>query len=264
MFASALAMAIATCDLPVFGQVTDKVYGDNMKEELGVCYPYRTEEYIQYKESEVTENFAELPRVEIKEDWRTQGLESAKIPLSKPLIFDNPITGKTVGVLDRNWKKELRVSSFWGRNIIRIRIQTTGGRLFAGQAFIPGVNMIRGNKVLSQSSIGALGLKNDKGYIVINGCDGVFNVTKQVADALVNYPLKYGKAFILLSNDGSTGLRINEIGPETVKAWKTVYRDWDSSNDGLKKEKVKSVVKVNKNETPKESIRRMLESREEN
>ena len=44
-----------------------------------------------------------------------------------------------------------------------------------------------------------------------------------------------GKAFVLLSNDGSTGLRINEIGPETVKAWKVIYSDWDPAIDGRKK-----------------------------
>ena len=43
------------------------------------------------------------------------------------------------------------------------------------------------------------------------------------------------KAFVLLSNDGSNGLRINEIGPETVKAWKVLCADWQPASDGRKK-----------------------------
>jgi hypothetical protein len=44
-----------------------------------------------------------------------------------------------------------------------------------------------------------------------------------------------GKAFLMISSYGSTGLRINEIGIETVKAWKTVYKDWNYINDSITK-----------------------------
>ena len=63
--------------------------------------------------------------------------------------------------------------------------------------------------------------------VPVNGCDIVFRVNREIADALYNHPLIYGKAFILSSNDSYTGLRINEIGPRTVKAWKIVYEDWN-------------------------------------
>ena len=266
LVAAGLAISVTP---PASAQTSPKFYGDNLKEELGLCIPTRTEQYLQYKEERLTDNFDDLQKFEITEDWRTQGLETAKIPLSVPVRLANPITGETVGVFDRNWKKALRVSSFWGRNIIRIRIQTKGGSLFPGAGFVPGVNMIRGNNVLSQWSINALGIKNKDGYMIINGCDGVFNVTKEVADALVDYPLENNKAFILLSNDGSTGLRINEIGPETVKAWKVVYRDWNPAIDGIKR---KAIIKEEKTTeavgrtmeergTPKGTIERMMEER---
>ena len=51
----------------------------------------------------------------------------------------------------------------------------------------------------------------------------------------MNYKLVNGKAFMLLSSEGSTGLRINEIGSETVKAWKVVYANWNPLIDGRKK-----------------------------
>ena len=40
----------------------------------------------------------------------------------------------------------------------------------------------------------------------------------------------------MISSYGSTGLRINEIGKETVNAWKTVYKNWDETKDAINKE----------------------------
>ena len=40
----------------------------------------------------------------------------------------------------------------------------------------------------------------------------------------------------MISSLGSTGLRINEIGKETIQAWKTVYKNWNSENDSINKE----------------------------
>ena len=40
----------------------------------------------------------------------------------------------------------------------------------------------------------------------------------------------------MISSYGSTGLRINEIGKETVKAWKTIYKNWDKKKDSINKE----------------------------
>jgi len=50
-------------------------------------------------------------------------------------------------------------------------------------------------------------------------------VNKKIADTLYNCLLIHGKIIILLSNDNSTRLRINKIGPKTVKTWKIVYED---------------------------------------
>ena len=80
-------------------------------------------------------------------------------------------------------------------------------------------------------------LLTDKGeYLVINGCDGVFPANQKLARTLANYPVSQGKAFIMISSLGSTGLRINQIGTKTIQAWKTVYKNWDSDNDSINKE----------------------------
>ena len=40
----------------------------------------------------------------------------------------------------------------------------------------------------------------------------------------------------MISSYGSTGLRINEIGKDTVDAWKTVYKNWEEEKDSINKE----------------------------
>ena len=222
----AIALATITSIAPsAFAwEISPKKYGDNLKEELGLCSPTRTEEYLQYQEETLPGAFPGVEVFTITEDWRSQDLESTDFPLSKPVVLKNPITGQTISVFDRNYNRFFRVASFFGRNSIRIRLETVREGPF-------------GKRMTSSSeSIQSFGIKNKDGYVVVNGCDGVFNVNKQIADALANYQLVNGKAFILLSNDGSTGLRINEIGPETVKAWKVIYGDWSSSRDGRKKQ----------------------------
>ena len=224
---SVLISAMLMAGAPVCAfEISPKKYGDILKEELPLCGPTRTEEYIQYQEEKLPRQFPGVEVFTITEDWRSQDLESTKFPLSKPVILKNPVTGQTIGVFDRNYNRTFRVASFFGRNVIRVRLETVAEKSF-------------GRRVTTGSEkIEAFGIKNKNGYIVVNGCDGVFAVNKQIADALASYSLVNGKAFVLLSNDGSTGLRINEIGPETVKAWKVIYADWNPASDGQKKQAI--------------------------
>ena len=208
-------------------EISPKQYGDNVPGwELGLCTPTRTEEFIQYQEETLPKQFPGVEVFTITEDWRSQDLESSDFPLSKPVILKNPVTGQTIGVFDRNYNKGFRVASFFGRNTIRVRLETVAEGAF-------------GKRITTDSKkIDSFGIKNGKGYIVVNGCDGVFKVNKAIAEALADYQLVNGKAFVLLSNDGSAGLRINEIGPETVKAWKVIYEGWSPTTDGRKKEAI--------------------------
>ena len=220
------ALILAATPVAAF-EISPKKYGDNLKEELHLCEPTRTEEYIQYQEEKLPRQFPGVEVFTITEDWRSQDLESTKFPLSKPVILKNPVTGQTIGVFDRNYNKSFRVASFFGRNMIRVRLETVANTSF-------------GRRVTTGSEkIEAFGIKNKNGFMVANGCDGVFAVNKQIADALANYRLVNGKAFVLLSNDGSTGLRINEIGPNTVEAWKVIYADWSPEYDGQRKQELK-------------------------
>ena len=128
-------------------------------------------------------------------------------------------------MFDRNYNKTFRVASFFGRSEIRISEQTVS------QGRLGGRSTTGSNDVTSLAL-----LTNDGSFVVVNGCDGVFDVNKTIANALADYPMINGKAFIMISSYGSTGLRINEIGKETVKAWKTVYKNWDETKDSINKE----------------------------
>lgn len=218
------ALTISATSASAF-EISPKKYGDTIPGgELELCTPYRTEEYIQFQEETLPRQFPGVEVFTITEDWRSQDLESSDFPLSKPVILKNPVTGQTIGVFDRNYNRTFRVASFFGRNTIRVRLETVGEGAF-------------GKRVTTGSQkIESFGIKNKEGFIVVNGCDGVFAVNKQIADALASYQLVNGKAFVLLSNDGSAGLRINEIGPETVKAWKVIYEGWSLATDGRKKQ----------------------------
>jgi len=199
----------------IFGKENDMV----------LCSPTRREEYIKIKQTKLDEKFPNIQRFTIDEDWRTQGLDSEEFPLSEPLIIDNPIKGETLAVFDRNYNKTFRVASYFGRSEIRISEQSIS------QGRLGGRSTTGSNDVTSLAL-----LTNDGSYIVVNGCDGVFEVDKTVANALADYPIINGKAFIMISSYGSTGLRINEIGKETVKAWKIVYKNWDETKDAINKE----------------------------
>ena len=206
-------------------EIGPETYGKGT--ELALCEPYRHEKLITVKQTKLSEKFPGVEKFIIDEDWRTQGLDSSAFPLSVPLIIDHPISGTTIGVFDRNYNKTFRVASFFGRSEIKIMEQTIGqGRLGVGTRNATGTNNVM-----------SLAILTDKGeYLVINGCDGVFPVNQKVAETLANYPRSRGKAFIMISSFGSTGLRINEIGEETIQAWKIVYKNWNSKNDSINKQ----------------------------
>lgn len=212
-------------------EIGPETYGKGS--ELTLCKPYRHEKFITVKQTKLTEKFPGVKKFTIDEDWRTQGLDSSEFPLSVPLIIDHPISGTTIGVFDRNYNKTFRVASFFGRSEIKIMEQSISqGRL-------------GGRTATGTNDVMSLAILTDKGeYLVINGCDGVFPVNQKVAKTLANYPKSRGKAFIMISSLGSTGLRINEIGKETIQAWKTVYKNWNSESDSINKE---VLIKVNSN-----------------
>jgi len=148
---TAVSVAAVTVSPSLAFETSPKKYGDNLKEELYLCEPMRTEEYIQYQEETLPRQFPGVEVFTITEDWRSQDLESTRFPLSKPVILKNPVTGQTIGVFDRNYNKAFRVASFFGRNTIRVRLETVKEGAF-------GRRMTTGS-----DSIQAFGIKNKNG-----------------------------------------------------------------------------------------------------
>ena len=59
-------------------EISAKKYGDNLKEELGLCTPTRTEEYIQYQEETLPRQFPGVEVFTITEDWGRVPLRGVK------------------------------------------------------------------------------------------------------------------------------------------------------------------------------------------
>ena len=94
----------------------------------------RLEEYIQFEKEKLKGKFEGIDQFNITEDWRRQGIDSESFPLSKAIVINNPIKGKTLAVFDRNYNKSFRVASFFGRNIIKIKYETiASGRFGIGR-----------------------------------------------------------------------------------------------------------------------------------
>ena len=135
--------------------------------DMGLCSATRREEYIKIKQTKLDGKLPNIKRFTITEDWRTQGLDSEEFPLSEPLIIENPIKGETLAVFDRNYNKTFRVASYFGRSEIRISEQSIFQGRFGGRS-TTGSNDVTSLALLT----------NDGSYIVVNGCDGVFDVDK--------------------------------------------------------------------------------------
>lgn len=158
--------------------------------------------------------YGDLKDVQLNSDFR---FPSNELPFSQALALNDPVTGQSVGVLDQNFiPGGSKVSSAWTRYNISI-----GGYwlLRSGGGFSTPI----GTYIPFEADI--LWISDGSSFLVIKGCNGVFTVTKEVAEALRNYPA--GKnGYIRFSTEGTGSAVLSEIGKETVAAWKKVYANW--------------------------------------
>jgi hypothetical protein len=158
--------------------------------------------------------YSDLKDVQLNSDFR---FPSNELPFSQALALNDPVMGQSVGVLDQNFiPGGSKVSSAWSRNNIAI-----GGYwlLRSGGGFSTPI----GTYIPFEADI--LWISDGSSYLVIKGCNGRFTVTKEVAEALRNYPA--GKnGYIRFSAEGTGSAVLSEIGKDTVAAWKKVYANW--------------------------------------
>ena len=158
--------------------------------------------------------YSDLKDVQLNSDFR---FPANDLPFSQALALNDPVTGQSVGVLDQNFiPGGSKVSSAWTRYNISIGgywlIRSGGGFSAPIGTFIP-----------FEADI--LWISDGSSFLVVKGCNGRFTVTKEVAEALRNYPA--GKnGYIRFSAEGTGSAVLSEIGKDTVAAWKKVYANW--------------------------------------
>jgi hypothetical protein len=162
----------------------------------------------EYPKSGAPDGYSDVQTYMLDSDFRSP---KGDTPWSDTKIFDDPVTGKAVGVIDRNFIPDShRIHTSWYRDVI----VAEGLEIYrySGRRYLFDVMMIPAG---------------DK-YLVLRGCNGRFPVDQKVAKALSSAP-QGKKFFVKLYAKDFSGAILNEIGPDTVKSWKKVYASWSRS-----------------------------------
>ena len=136
-----------------------------------------------------------------------------KIPWSESKVFEDPVIGSYVGVVDRNYiPGASRIHTLWYRDVI----------------------LAEGIQVFGYSAIryefNVLMIPNGDDFLVIYGCNGRFPVNERVAEVLRNQSSGKKMFIKLFAEDSGVG-QLNEIGGGTVEAWKKIYANWTKSKE---------------------------------
>jgi hypothetical protein len=148
-------------------------------------------------------------------DWRNS---KANVPWSVPVMVKDDFDGNYLAVFDKNHQTHLfadtedGVISNWSRKYLRIYVYHMG-RCY-------GIFCQR--RVITKEA-GDVEIKAGNQIFRINGKNGNFPLTEEVAYALKNTPDGETKIRLTLVDRGEA--IVNNIGAGTVKAWKTVYDD---------------------------------------
>jgi len=135
------------------------------------------------------------------------------IPWSDTKILEDPVVGKRVGVLDRNYIPDSsRIHTAWYRDLI-----TAVGLWYGGQT-------------VGRFEFDVMMIPAGDSYLVLRGCNGRFPVTNEVAEVLRSQP-KGKNIFVKLYAEGFGGGVLNQIGEKTVEQWKKIYADWSKSTE---------------------------------
>ena len=170
------------------------------------CNRENTISITEFTKPTAPNGYSDLQVYEIDSDFRNPKND---IPWSSSRIFNDPVTGKRVGVIDRNYiPNASRIHTVWYQDAI----------LAEGIEFSP--------YFFRRYLFDVMMISSGEKYIALRGCNGRFPVNKRVADALSSQPL--GKpVFIKLYAREFSGAVFNQIGEDTVKEWKKIYANWN-------------------------------------
>ena len=154
------------------------------------------------------------------EDWRT----SEDIPLSEPVIVNDPFDGNYLAVIDKNYSGSLAVGigtrqegiiTNWSEQYIRVYA-------YLIEKPCSGINLFCPPSVTVRET-SSLDIKVGDQVFRLEGTNGNFPVSPEVAAALRNAPP--GPALTRITLEGSGSTITNEIGGGTTEAWHVVYQD---------------------------------------
>ncbi|WP_038026184.1 hypothetical protein [Synechococcus sp. PCC 7336] len=187
---------------------------------LCTSFPHnsRCEGYEPTFEEDGREVTADGYRIVNEGDWRTAFSSGRSIPWSEPVMVRDDFDGDYLAVLDRNYdgsltwgNKDAGVISNWSRNYIRVVAYTRERQC--------GFWSCNTNETVQETS--RLRVKVGDTVYNLEGVNGNFPVSEELAAALRNAPP--GEAKIRISIEGSGASIDNDIGLDTVEAWRVVY-----------------------------------------
>lgn len=173
------------------------------------CDRSSTISVTEYPKTSVPDGYSDVQTYVLDSDFRSP---KGDTPWSETKIFDDPVSGKSVGVIDRNYiPNSHRIHTSWYRDVI----------------LAEGIEIYQYSAKRYQFDVMMIPA-GDK-YLVLRGCNGRFPVDPKVAAALISAP-QSKKVFVKLYTKEFSGAVISEIGPNTVQAWKKVYANWAKSS----------------------------------
>ncbi len=147
-------------------------------------------------------------------DWRS----GQNVPFSTPVYVKDAFDGDYLAVFDKNFSgntffggTESGVISNWSRKSIKIHAY----RLFVVRSFFNSSSI---SNVLETK---LLEIKLGDRIFRIQGENGDFPVSEELARALASAPEEVTKTRIMIKDSGQTF--INDIGIDTVRSWRAVY-----------------------------------------
>ncbi|MBD3886463.1 hypothetical protein IFO70_32805 [Phormidium tenue FACHB-886] len=155
------------------------------------------------------------------QDWRDTDPD---LPWSTPVIVRDDFNGDYLAVFDRNFVDRRRtedgVISNWSRDYVRVFVYHKQRRCGA----IPLFCDTRSTDTFEASQ---LQIKVGERVLTLEGENGNFPISDEVASALASAPA--GGARIRISLEESGAAIVNDIGEETVAAWRVVYGEGSRS-----------------------------------
>jgi hypothetical protein len=165
--------------------------------------------------STTTEEMRDGFEVISNDDWRTT---DPHVPWSTPVIVRDDFDGDYLAVFDHNFDDHRRtedgVISNWSRDYIRVFVYHKQRRC----GVIPVFCETRSTDTFEANK---LQIKVGDRTFTIEGDNGNFPVSEEIAVALANAPVGSTRIRIALEESGAA--ITNDIGEKTVAAWRVVY-----------------------------------------